>query len=86
MTQVYRTFAVACRASCLICWADNVYAHIMTVGGFNRSPVELIDGVPVQINVVELIGGDNNSIRRSMRGKKPINLIFPCGACSFLFA
>ncbi len=58
--------------STLVRWADDKYAHVVAGGGFDRGPVGLVNVVPMEVDVIELVGFDrvDNYVGRSM-GREP---------------
>lgn len=54
--------------SAFVAGADDEDAHVMAGGGFDRGPVGLVNVVPMQVDVVELVGFDrfDNYLCRSM--------------------
>ncbi len=60
--------------STLVRGADDENPHVMAGGGFDRVPIRLVNVVPMQVDVIELIGFDrlHNHVRGSVGGKSDV--------------
>ncbi len=60
--------------SAFVAGADDEDTHVVARGSFDRGPVSLIDVVPVQVDVIELVGFDrlDDDIRGSVSRKADV--------------